>query len=153
LHPGTPKGVKVLVLVFFVRLTLNLSTYHQPRLPAWFADLTPLRKLTLLSSSLIESPASLLQLTQLQALHLGVMFCPKEIVHFASFLHSSTLDLRFCVDEEPASDPSLAAFQESIHVLQAAVLKQAHWPNASFKMTAEKQAWSLCRNLLPSSCV
>jgi len=126
---------------------LELSAYHQPRLPAWFADLTPLRKLTLLSSSLIGSPASLLQLTQIQALHLGLMFSPKDIVQFASFRHLSTLDLRLCVDEEPASDASLAAFQESIHGLQAAFLKHAHWPKASFKMAADKQACSFCRNL------
>ncbi len=126
---------------------LELRQYRQPRLPAWFADLTPLRKLTLPSSSLIELPASLLQLTQLQALQLGLMFFPKEIVQFASFLHLSTLNLRLCVDKEPVSDASLAAFQESIHVLQAAVLKHAHWPNASFKMAATKQAWSLRRNL------
>ncbi len=124
---------------------LELSAYHQPRLPAWFADLTPLRKLTLLSNSLVEFPASLLQLSQLQALHLGLICFPKEIVQFASFLHLSTLDLRLCADIEPASDASLAAFQESIHDLQAAVIKQAHWPNAAFKTAADKQAWSLCR--------
>ena len=125
---------------------LELSAYHQPSLPAWFADLTPLRKLTLLSSSLIELPASLLQLTQLQALRLGLMSFPKEIVQFASFLHLSTLDLGLCADIEPASDASLAAFQESIHNLQTAVIKQAHWANSYFKMAADKQAWSLCRH-------
>ena len=127
---------------------LELREYHQPRLPAWFADLAPLRKLTLLSSSLIELPASLLQLTQLQSLHLGLMFFPRVIVQFASFLQLSSVDLRLCQrkDKEPASGASLAAFQESIQVLQAAVLQHARCPNAIFKMAANKQAWSFCRN-------
>jgi len=126
---------------------LELRAYHQPRLPAWFADLASLRKLKLHSSSLIELPASLLQLTQLQALDLGLISFPREIVHFVSFPHLSSLDLRLCVDKEPASDPSSAAFQESIHVLQAAVLKHVHWPHASFKMAPHKQAWSFRRML------
>lgn len=126
---------------------LELNGYHQPRLPAWFAHLSPLRKLTLFSSSLIEFPASLLQLTELQALHLGLISFPREIVQCASFQHLSSLDLRLCADKEPASCASLAAFQESIHVLQAAIIQHPHWPNACFKLAADKKAWSLCRNL------
>ena len=126
---------------------LELRQYRQPSLPAWFADLASLRKLKLFSCSLIEFPASLLQLTQLQALHLDLVSFPREIVQFVSFPHLSSLDLRLCVDKEPASDPSLAAFQESIHVLQAAVLKHVHWPHAFFKMLPHKQAWSLRRIL------
>lgn len=124
---------------------LELRAYRQPRLRAWFADLAPLRKLTLFSSSLIEFPAALLQLTQLQALDLGLISFPRETVQFVSFPHLSSLDLRLCVDKELACCAFLAAFRESIQVLQAAVLKHVHWPHASFKMAPHKQAWSLRR--------
>ena len=127
---------------------LNL-TYCHPRLPAWFADLTLLKKLTLFSRSLKEFPSSVLKLTQLEEICLGLMVFPKDIVEFAFFLHLSRLTLMV---HDTVGGPGhdiinacLPVFQESVYVLQAALLKRL--PNAAIKMAVDGQKWSFSQTL------
>ena len=121
---------------------LDLRSYHHPRLPSWFADLTLLTKLTLASSSLKEFPSSLLKLTQLQEIFLCMMVFPKEIVQFASFRHLSRLTLHLDHNVNvSANDARLSASQESVYGLQATLLKRL--PSASVRIVAEGSGWRI----------
>ena len=77
------------------------------------------------------------------------MVFSKDVVEFASFLHLSglTLMLRYTVGG-PGHDiinACLPAFQESVYVLQAALLKRL--PNAAVKMAADGRTWSFRQTL------
>ncbi len=125
---------------------LELASYRHPMLPAWFADLTSLKKLTLGSTSLQQFPSSVLELTQLQELCLCLTIFPKYIVQFASFLHLSSLILRLdCSVKVSANDAHLPAFQDSVRNLEATLLKRL--PNASVRMVAGGRGWTFEQNL------
>ena len=77
------------------------------------------------------------------------MVFPKHIVQFASFLQLSrlTLMLDFTVGGtgHDIIAARLPAFQESVYVLQAALLKRL--PNAAVKMAADGRTWSFRQTL------
>ena len=127
---------------------LALQSYRHPKLPAWFADLTSLKKPTLASSSLQEFPSSLLKLTQLQQISLCLLVFPKDIVHSASFLHLTRLALRleYNVNISIADARArLPAFQEIVYALQATLLRRL--PHASVGMAAGGRGWSFEQTL------